>query len=217
MVVEGKTWTVLIVHDNSSFSSDICTYYLQGDTMINDITYKKFYEQCNGTVKCMAALREEDKKVYIIVPNPYSSSNAESCLYDFGLKAGRVNFDSIDFVVTTEYKDYCKKPLLTLSLTSDDAIYYNEVRGTWIEGVGSIYAPFVIFRGLGDGYTVLSCNIGNDTIYNDTITAKLLKIQRIKNDEQNKVSQIYDLSGRKLSAPPAQGIYIKDRKKYLSR
>lgn len=86
---------------------------------------------------------------------------------------------------------------------------------TWIEGVGSGAGPFSPWMPLPpNGSILVGCKINKTDIfgYSDFYDAEIYNsVGGIRSDESEE-SGTYDLSGRRLSAPPAKGMYIEDKR-----
>ena len=197
-VAEGKTWTIF----HYPLSKEYQYAYrmqLKGDTVISDVTYKKLYQgnTYNG------ALREDGEKVY------YREKDCnEVCLYDFGLAIGGSLGDLT--VVSKENKTYLGQERTTLELRSG-----NETTTEWVRGIGSLSRPDLNTVTTGNNDCLVTCIVNNDTIYKDLEMYNLVtNVTPIKISEDKNAS-IYDLSGRKLSAKPEKGLYIKNKRKFL--
>ena len=95
LVEEGKSWTVQEYRragDGTWTADEKYGYYLSGDTLINGKVWKKLFTNSNRLLLSdkdtnfayLAAVREEDQKVYTIekdIPEEY-------LLYDFNMKVG---------------------------------------------------------------------------------------------------------------------------------
>lgn len=91
LVREGVQWTY---YQDSMFGlpiEQIDTYEFKGDLIHNNTTYKKLL--VNGNPKCVALMREADKKVYIIYDSDYEGIDMEKgefddeyLLYDFNIE-----------------------------------------------------------------------------------------------------------------------------------
>jgi hypothetical protein len=144
-------------------------------------------------------------------------------IYDFGLEVGDVfneNYagfsdQSVNIKLeSTEVVD--GKRFLNFSLAGD-----SNHSMQWIEGIGG-------FHGLGLEQLIpettciectryqflsLTCSLGDEVLCSfDKDGNVVLGVEEIKT-EKGKDNTTYDLQGRRLSAEPAHGIYIKDGKK----
>ena len=120
-----------------SFRYNIYYYQLElsGDTVINNRTYKRVTKKKCGNQKTSytGAMREENQKVYIILPN----EEDEILGYDFTLEEGDIFYSEINeiHVEVTEVK-YVEINGMQRKLIS---FYGGEP--IWIEGIGSIADP----------------------------------------------------------------------------
>ena len=147
LVKAGKVWVYKSIYGLSGLKE-----FFSGDTIINGKSYMKLYRQyeMESYVHYVAALREQDKKVYCVLP----SETEEWLAYDFGLTVGE-EFESPEGLPWLKKKGKATKAVLT-SISSyelDDAscrmlnfdVYqnpYNYPNCTgWIEGVGALNDP----------------------------------------------------------------------------
>jgi hypothetical protein len=129
MVQEGRKWISEV--EIMSEGTYICTEEIKGDTLINDVSYKKMYE--DGKYEC--AIRQEGKKVFALFPNL-----EEILVYDFALNAGEeynVSNDQQIKVVETDTIDVYGKRY------KRQAIGYEEYI---VEGIGCKYGPVNILQ-----------------------------------------------------------------------
>ncbi|MBO4907629.1 MAG: hypothetical protein J5486_11490 [Bacteroidaceae bacterium] len=101
--------------------------------------------------------------------------------------------------------------------------------GWWIEGVGSILSPLTSGSSQeGIIEQLIECTVNGDTIYTGENNPVEELNRMLTNDNQDNVSfpvvysksfnnQYYDLSGRRLSAPLAKGVYIENGKKRVAK
>ena len=148
-------------------------YYLDGDTVIGNYTYKKCYTQHIGRGKTtppqfVTVLREDGPRVYSRI------RGQEHLTYDFSMEVGQETL--LDGTLQgNPYEFYLKdaqeisfgnNTLRCLSFASKfDS--QREERGFWIEGVGSTYLPFVIYN-FHPGYThccLQTCKVGSEVLY----------------------------------------------------
>jgi hypothetical protein len=154
---------------------------MQGDTIINNLTYKKIYLdtalQLNFTqVNYLCALREANNKVYYI----YKGNNYEDLLYDFTKNVGDTvtiyplelsNLYSgssfpfpkrkIDTIKTTIIEGVPRKTYIFNPSSSYGA-------DVWYEGIGSVSGLMIPFSSILDVGEKLLCVSKNDlSIYNE--------------------------------------------------
>lgn len=90
----------------------------------------------------------------------------------------------------------------------------------WIEGVGSGAGPFSPWMPLPPQDTFLQlCSVGETCFFGYPDFYKAEVIDAVSNIQpQNKrMLNTFDLSGHRLAAPPASGVYIMDGKKMMGR
>lgn len=159
LIQENKKWNVV----NCGMWGDCWTEALKisGDTIINQINYKKLLRAYDTTFtnwNYYGALRENDGKVFYIIPNVVE----EKMIYDFGLSVGE-----------TFYGFYYDCPIET-TLQNIDTIttfngeqkerytFYNNEQ--WIKGVGSLNGLIYVgvYWCMADVYYGLSCCFENE-------------------------------------------------------
>jgi hypothetical protein len=139
---DNAEWNVVQIGGDIAFPPDtmLFQYSLQGDTTINGIAYRKLCQKI-GTVddpfyRRIGALREQDKKIYVVEPD-LGYSNDEILLYDFNKQVGDtltiegwVNYiiTGIDSIkIGNEFRKRYK--------TTD---YNHDIPGYIIEGIGNV-------------------------------------------------------------------------------
>lgn len=203
LVEEGKVWNMCLTWTDRA--GNTCSarekWEIDGDTVIGDVTYKKYYE--HGTYVC--AFREEDKRVYAC------KGNEEWMLYDFSKKEGdRIANAQAEYEVTGNFS-LSNGLLQCIELTSlEDPCDINY----WIEGVGGLCGPLYPFYYNMDGgvqLTVISCLVQDKILYQSG---------DMPNSISNSWSSVYDvepacydLQGRKVEGKPSRGLYIIGGKK----
>ena len=115
-------------------------YYYQlhfvGDTIINDMSYKKLFKsECgNNTVIYLAAMRETDKKIYVVKDH----DTEESLAYNFNLNEGDVVSRPLTYSVT-------KIETVEINGKLRKKFIFDNGYDVWIEGVGSLIHRFLPF------------------------------------------------------------------------
>lgn len=116
----------------------------------------------------------------------------------------------------------------TLSLLDAFKYYYRvgfdaEIGNiVWVEGVGSGAGPFSPWMPLPpEGRIYSSCNVNKNCIfgYPDFYEADNpadVSSTESQNVQSSEISGLYDSSGRRLSTPPAKGVYIENGRKRLT-
>ena len=211
-VEEGKSWNFLHMYrllSTQENALDTITCELRGDTIINDVAYKKYY--VNGLYT--GAFRESGEKVFFL------KWEDESLCYDFNLKKDDV-FSSVYTncrVVQEDYIESCGMKLRCLGICNEDDPTSD--MNYWVEGIGSLgcLPEYSIYANLDGGATfiMLSCRIGEQYLYRNTdvkVESPLQTSPRGGNDA------LYDLQGRRLSGDGLpKGIYIHGGKKRIIR
>jgi len=93
-------------------------------------------------------------------------------------------------------------------------------RNVITEGIGGAVFPHANMNLYnGELYmAVFSCTVGNDTLYSDgsfhNLDSSIIPLARYATRKHSTV--IFDLTGRRLAAPPARGLYIQDGKVRVS-
>lgn len=117
-------------------SSYLKQYSLHGDTVINNVTYRKLCMNIgtvdNPVYKVMGGLREQDKKIYYWGGNFWenfnSSSSEEVTLYDFNKVVGEV-------VTINNYTSYTITKIDSVKIGNSYRKRYND---RIIEGIGDV-------------------------------------------------------------------------------
>lgn len=84
----------------------------------------------------------------------------------------------------------------------------------WVEGIGSGAGPFSPWMPSPIDGVMLGCYVdetslfGYEDFYDMDISAPVGRVH----DGQRRDNKLYDLQGRRLSAPPAKGMYIEDKR-----
>ncbi len=196
---------------------DTITCELRGDTIINDVAYKKYY--VNGLYT--GAFRESGEKVFFL------KWEDESLCYDFNLKKDDV-FSSVYTncrVVQEDYIESCGMKLRCLGICNEDDPTSD--MNYWVEGIGSLgcLPEYSIYANLDGGATfiMLSCRIGEQYIYRNTevkvgsLSPNSSPIGR-GTSGRGADDSFYDLQGRRLNGEGLpKGIYIQGGKKRIIR
>ena len=134
LVNEEFTWSYCDVVRVGINEYDLSYFHFQikGDTIINNVSYKKIYGDCSSyPTNYVAAIREEDKKVYVVRPN----EQQEKLTYDFNAEVG-------DCVVVDG--DYCHYKVSKIDLVEIDGKLRKRFDNFIIEGIG-ILGGFFMF------------------------------------------------------------------------
>ena len=241
MAIEGKTWNYIHHYEDEICVHEIpYSYVVRGDTVIGRTTCKKLYYRDENSEYFASTLFESGRDLYKLYPG----HNAWIVPYQFGrTDIGRVfDWDSrqgegrvywmlhtIDTISVkgTEFRRLiflCKtieggtEGMLSTIEDNDDV--WHEI---WIEGVGSqltgIDDPIHERPQASVDYTrFVSCYEDGRCIFSaEDFTISALSCLKASTIRQLVNCQWHDLSGRRLSAPPAKGIYIEDGQKRVAR
>jgi len=162
-VSENKTWHV---RDDSWWDINTEIFKLEGDTIINEITYKKLWESWNDSAMVDMYLKgflREDSGIIYYRDNYLTE---DKILYNFNLEQGDT---------ATVYSEFCGERTVVIAYV--DSIYYFGIprkelildswyEEYWIEGIGSTYGLLYsgIYECIFDVYKTLICCHENDTL-----------------------------------------------------
>lgn len=228
---EGKTWHYWkkYIYTGDTNPGEHYYYTMQGDSIMADgRSAKKFYR--NGGYK--GAFREEESgEVYYYAPG----KGEGQLYYHFGLSEGA----EIPPLQQSEHYEVEYLRLTSIDRLDTGMRTYKwrvgiqmqaeawEYETLWIEGVGNLEDPlepqgweYGMVWGMYNYYLV-TCTVGEDTLYInkklvEELESGLLGIAP-QQSSPNAPSSTYSLDGRKLSAPTAKGLHIKDGKVSIGR
>jgi len=152
---DSANWSVMLEYENINLGGPdsfkpvtaLLQYSLQGDTIINSITYRKLCKNI-GTVVApvytgIGGLREQDKKIYF-VGEDYSSfqwSNTDVLLYDFNKQIGDTVMEDeyrINYVITGIDSIKIGREFRKRYEINNYDIDYNYKTEYIIEGIGNV-------------------------------------------------------------------------------
>ena len=246
MAVEGKTWWFKrrplpghygTLHDYA--------YTVMGDTTVYTISYKKIYQNDFGgglpesreyiddykrynyvdsAWHYVAALRDDGSRVYIF----REGAEEEEIYYDLSLKegesfllpgggSGKTAFSAAEIVSINgtprrklPWYQWYNTPNGPVAVTSGDHI--------WLEGIGQNHDGFLRAEWQtsveGSETVLLAVTDGETCIYG--ALKNLSAIPQVRTTSSSSPA-LFDLSGRRLSVPPAKGIYIENGRKRVAR
>ncbi len=249
LVVDGKDWVsgyvretdIIHMKNGKIVDSERTEDYgemhevLEGDTVINGLTYKKVQTTTPYKSYCYYALREEDRKVYAYVFNP----KQEFLLYDFNVEVG-------DVVMAGMLGDRSKKCTIVekreVELQGEPFYFYavevtehanSSYRSYWVESIGSPIgiqfepdiAPFPQYPNkddikdpetytgpyvvIYDSYMFDYCMEGGKLLgTREELWALFTDIQQVVSSKPVPSDGIYDLSGRRVQGTPKNGVYV---------
>ena len=142
---------------NSYFSVSWMKFWFQGDTVIDDLRYKKVYEQSYDSIANFdnayyrAAIREDTtaEKVYYYYEK-YAVGGKEYLLYDFSVKVG----DTVSYYAWWNIGGLARQVVESIDSILIDNQYRKKINfihdkdwngkyeESWIEGIGSTYGIF---------------------------------------------------------------------------
>lgn len=168
MVVEGRRW-------NCQTSNGVIQYVIQGDTVLNDIVFKKVVEgkttnQNEYVGQYFAAVREQDRKVFIV----YRGQEKCWLLYDFTMGYGNNEIMVVDscFYKLRHYNNRIIRGLERRYIVALPGFHESgivvPIAGSviMVEGVGSYSCPFLPHFLSSGGY-VISCHDGDEEIFSE--------------------------------------------------
>ena len=216
LLKEGKVWTYEYdyhgIDENGTLFHETIPYkeWIEGDTIIDGKTYFKMHSTAiKYPISSLKFWREDTGKVYA-----YDEDlEQEMLMYDFSL-----NKDEMADILGNNNIKVNKVDTISICGIERRRIFLNF--GLWVEGVGS---PALLSEPLGHLFTdgcisqMSSCYEDGNCIFTsrdfdaESITSASQPIRLIRNLH----TQVYDLQGRRLAAPPAKGVYIQDGRKVL--
>ena len=214
-----------------------CIFTMCGDTLINDLEYKKVYCQFeeyygDGEQHYYCAVREEARQVFIIE----EEAKEEKLIYDFSRpwETITITYNDYEFARTDGWRYYNFPPdqwiYVVGKFTEEGEVDYSHDSGWWMDGVGSILNnPFALeldFLPLDEpkfGKVIIVVTCMRDGKYyfrpewlagpgEQTSIGDMTHI-----DSTHKGVQFYDLTGRRLISTSKRGIYIQNGKKFISK
>ena len=238
-VEDGKVWYCGHEHyfDSPSITLEDpmghgidCIFTLSGDTLIDNVQYKKVYcqyEEYYGDNKqhYYCAVREESCRVYCVE----KEATNEKMLYDFSDPNDTHIFSYADRKIA-RIGGYKRLGFLdgqfeyTLCKYTENGVDYSEGYGVWIGGVGSVYGnPFAFeLQGdeskLGSNIRLVSCKTDNVFIFHLGWMAEPIiptSINKITYQYPPSCQFLFDLQGRPVVGTPKRGIYVKEGRKKI--
>ena len=222
-LVEGKTWEIWYYTTRPPRElQSIETITLSGDTIINGRKCMKMYRVYSdgGERKCIADLYEEDGKVYKANDEYltlwYNFNAGEGDVYNVGYYSSHPTKIKVFKVDTVHNEKYAFRRQMVACDDRDGACLY-------LSGIGCMSHPAIPIFLTGGSYTVHSCKVNGEVIYDETrlpftdnydydFFSKyidfLYSVNTPKADDFSADAPAFDLQGRRLAAPPAKGLYI---------
>ena len=231
VVEDGKCWIHYVDCSAHQVFIGVDGYfyydYLQGDTIVDGRACKKMYyysELGNAKPYCKAAMYEENGKVYFHTIRP--TTGEWELLYDFTLQIGdRLQLYEDDFLeheiidIRTINIFGVTRRVFTIGevekgVPSEIGGYWKETY--WIEGIGGMHGVQYPYFPTGVD-AVQTCEKDGVILYTYEAFSELIATSVNKICTDCRVSDLYDLQGRRLAREPEKGLYIKNGRKYLKR
>ena len=226
-VEEGKVWNCTTVGPGNYSNKAIeCVFTIQGDTLIDGLSYKKvlceypkYYGDSVQHYYC--AVREEAYKVFYVE----SDSLTEELLYDFSSPKETLimSYGDYKFARTRGWNPEgrpTKQYEFDICAIIDGEVNPSYGFGRWIEGVGSTNNPFIFIMesyisDVSPKVIVLSCVIDGKYLFKMNWMAEPTTVDSKTVKRLSVVRNIFDIQGRRLSAEPKHGVYIRKGKKVV--
>jgi hypothetical protein len=139
---ENAQWNVFYASswEGSPMDTVLLRYSLLGDTIINNIQYKKLCRNIGTDTqpiyRGIGGLREQDKRIYYVGESSYQFYNHENLLYDFSKSLG-------DTVWVDEWRPEKEFRLISYIINKIDSIkigteYRKRYNDRFIEGIGDV-------------------------------------------------------------------------------
>jgi len=218
-LTEGKVWNYELesvnVWENNRETSKV-SYFICGDTIINENLYKKMYRAAD-TVVYHGALREDKEKVYLFY------GGEELLLYDWGLQKG----DSYSLYVDGTTAELTLKAITYQYLHDRNYKIFefnnsliHPIKSTFVvEGVGStsgwnileLYTSlppsgFYTIENFLDCYENGVLLFSNDDFRN--ITTKAERMFLHSSEDPSVTMDIYNVIGERLQSSTRNGLFI---------
>ena len=229
LLKEGKVWMTKFpsyVVKKLNFPSDTCRYWIQGDTTISDVAYKKAYRQfVGGEAVYIGAVTEKDSNHKLLKVHP--GETTPSLVYDLDESKFQSSYWSctVQNMPEGEYQQEEIRRLTRREISIRETNYfrteytYGSSHGmigvcSLYEEIGSEGGPFSL---IGEEF-LLSCYDGEKCIYqfNDEIKSAT-GIHSIYKEHLEQNGTNYDLQGRRITEPQKGKIYIQKGKKYINK
>ena len=209
MFVAGRTWNMMKAEGHTLFTPDNLVAGMAWDSTFTSFTIPK-----EADVTRSNFFREEGPKVY------QDWGEGWVLVFDFSLNVGDnfmgLKVESVD-TIEVKGRQYRR---LSFGLKTG---YGKEKDYCWVEGIGSslfgiyngIYPP-TLTSGITD-HSVLSVYDGDELIFeeDDFMAPAVTAIKTVTQEKPGKNSTFFDLQGRRITARPQRGLYIRDGKKYV--
>ena len=178
-IEEGKVWECVQHQTFYNMSASYRTYYFEGDTVIADRLCKKVMLRSSSTrdsivtIECVAALYEENRRVWKFTPN----STTPSLLYDFSVQTGdSMYIDGMScYVAMTPDVNIRGDSLRCIYFLDEwDMHEYGQhsfaygSQNFWLEGIGATQSPIdrsIHNNGNTENWCLERCSVRDEVIY----------------------------------------------------
>ena len=234
-IEEGKEWIVHRFHiGNNSLVYTSDTFYFGGDTIVAGLPCKKLMcsSMALNDVESITSLSllvfEKERCVRFFRPGTTEALT----LYDFNARRGdlltldgaggegyswRGVFQVWDTQLLSVGGGHFRAQRASDYTHRNDlqAVYDYKPDHLWLEGIGSLASPVknIGLNVTGDYRILAQCSVRGEVIYENDVYGLL----SVSSPQASLSSSplLFDLSGRRLSASPAKGIYIENGQKKL--
>ena len=134
---ENSRWTEYLINIQSNFVVSKLQYWISGDTIINEQTYKKVV----GDAWSNGFIREDNGKIYAIFLHSGVGEN-EFLLYDFTVQIGDIITSTARYGVLAYPLTVIQIDEITLETGEKRKRFFLDFEAIWIEGIGSINGLF---------------------------------------------------------------------------
>ena len=230
---EGKVWNYDYYGVYDVVPQQI-QVYVGGDTVVAGVACKKMVESRSSQERCIGAFYEQEGKVWAFYPDTYGKEQPAKLLYDFSCQEGDLLTNLVagldgGHVVKVEKVELVEcygiqRRLVTLSITPPLISGRKDNMGYWLEGIGSRFDVYTTWPAIGGISFFNNCTLNGEPIASrssfasgriDMPVDKMWSIVPVNNGSQKGNIYYYDLQGRRLAAPPAKDIYVKDGRKVV--
>ena len=227
LVSEGRRWCYSYKDHTGGEFTDICQW-VEGDTLVGNISYKKVYERNavrhhNANAHLCGLLRQDSCDVYWY----YLQSQEEWRIMRQGMARSSQEYDQCELYLPSMQAMGSCSMILARNISSADHTYrcmnLQDPEGNvsrWVEGIG--YEDHgLYFDPECQEYELVAVYDGDECIYGSAIEKSVVpnnvNTPRITRNVNNGVSPIFDLQGRRLQGRPEKGVYIQNGKKRVVR
>lgn len=230
-VEDGKVWLVgrerrLLDGTSSDGVYDGLTlFYFDGDTLVGNDVCRRWMRRTlafggnEERTELLAPLVERDSMVFFFYPG----ETEPRLLYDFRQRDSVLQMTLFD-ITDAEHSPMSvsryggSKEYSTPRFVAPGIFY---ISMGWLEGVGSLESPERSNPGHADrDYRMIRCSVGDEVLfqnfdvaeYADYVTGIDLPVvsANLPEKRQSVKGAFFDLTGRRLTAPPVRGLYIED-------